>query len=128
MAQRPGGLKSRAYSAPLVPNKRSDGTDMGNTMGLPPFETGDEDEIAGDPFFQRYNFPQTAGPQIEASSSSVDSSSDTEGPLSPTHVKGRQSGLPETLPSPMSPVLSIAVCYHSSLALDILGSMYAASS
>lgn len=117
MAQRPGGLKSRAYSAPMVPKNRTDASET-NTMGLPPLETGDEDEIAGDPFFQRYNFPQAGGP-VEASSSSIDSSSDTEGPLSPTHVKGRQSGLPETLPSPRSPVLSVAVRYYYSLALNL---------
>jgi hypothetical protein len=116
-AQRPGGLKSRAYSAPLVPMNRPDGS-RNDHMGLPPLETGDEDEIAGDPFFQRYNFPQAGRPAVEASSSSVDSSSDTEGPLSPTHVvKNRQPGLPETLPSPRSPVLSVAVGHRPSLAL-----------
>ncbi|KAF2470591.1 ras GEF [Lindgomyces ingoldianus] len=98
--QRPG-LKSRAYSAPMIPKNHVDGTENDH----------DDEEIAGDPFFQRYNFPQ-AGAQSkeagEASSSSVDGSSDTEGPLSPTHIKNRQAGATDSLPSPQSPAPSVA--------------------
>jgi hypothetical protein len=100
----------------MVPKNRADASGV-DPMGLPPLETGEEDEIAGDPFFQRYNFPHQSGPAVEASSSSVDGSSDTEGPLSPTHVKSRQHGLPDTLPSPRSPVLSVAVRPWSSVCL-----------
>jgi hypothetical protein len=72
---------------------------------------GEEEEIAGDPFFQRYNFPSGEASKEEASSSGdgLDSSSDTEGPLSPTHIKGRQSAFADALPSPRSPVPSVAV-------------------
>ncbi|PSN63703.1 ras GEF [Corynespora cassiicola Philippines] len=107
--QRPAIL-NRAYSAPLIPKARGDGPDddhMGD-LGEPP----DGDEIAGDEFFQRYHFPHSAAAQAtaEQSGSSVDSSSDTEGPLSPTHLnmKSRQTGLADALPSPRSPAPSIA--------------------
>jgi len=107
-AQRPGGLKSRAYSAPMIPKNRADGP-ANDHMGDVLAEHGDDEEIAGDPFFQRYNFPHTGEPGNEASSSSLDSSSDTEGPLSPTHIKARLPSLTEALPSPRSPVTSVAV-------------------
>lgn len=100
MAQRPGGLKTRAYSAPMVPKKNVEGAGSDQTGDQEP-----EDEIAGDPFFQRYNFPQTEEAPDEASSSS----SDTEGPLSPTHITARTPALADTLPSPRSPVASVAV-------------------
>ena len=73
-------------------------------------ELADDEEIACDPFFQRYNFPQAdEAADEEGSTSSPDGSSDTEGPLSPTHIKGRPSILAESLPSPRSPALSIIV-------------------
>lgn len=104
----PASVKHRAYSAPMIPRHRGDGTEdePAGTLGDP----GDDDEIAGDEFFQRYHFPQ-AGPAAhdEASSSSVDSSSDTEGPMSPTHIKSRQPGQSDALPSPRSPAPSVAV-------------------
>ncbi|KAF2005293.1 rap guanine nucleotide exchange factor 4 [Amniculicola lignicola CBS 123094] len=102
MAQRPG-LKNRAYSAPMIPRSRLDGAEQDH-MGEMHCEPGEDDEIAGDPFFQRYNFPQTDEPldREEASSSSADSSSDTEGPLSPTHITTRVPTTP-ILPAPQSP-------------------------
>ena len=110
-SQRPGALKHRAYSAPLVPKNCIPGEDdqhLADALGGDP---ADDDEIAGDPFFQRFNFPQPHIPlKEEASSSSVDSSSDTEGPLSPTHVKGRHpQAVDNSLPSPRSPAPSVAV-------------------
>ncbi|KAF2017060.1 ras GEF [Aaosphaeria arxii CBS 175.79] len=105
-AQRPGALKNRAYSAPMIPKNRHDGGDDDHMADMLAGEACDEDEIAADPFFQRYNFPQSDIPhqQQDASSSSVDSSSDTEGPLSPTHVKGRQPTAAEySQNSPQSP-------------------------
>ncbi|KAF2793913.1 ras GEF [Melanomma pulvis-pyrius CBS 109.77] len=107
-AQRPGNLKIRAYSAPLVPKYRVAGTeqDLDALAG----DHCEDDEIAGDPFFQAsYNFPQSGAlANDDASSSSADSSSDTEGPLSPTHVKNRQQALADSQPSPRSPVPSVA--------------------
>ncbi|KAF2258752.1 ras GEF [Lojkania enalia] len=101
-APRPG-LKMRAYSAPMAPkdHHRTEHDHMGG-------EPCDDEEIAGDPFFQRFNFPQGQEPaQKDASSSSVDSSSDTEGPLSPTHIKSRRPERADTLPSPRSPTASV---------------------
>ncbi|KAF2273354.1 ras GEF [Westerdykella ornata] len=107
-SQRPSGLKSRAYSAPLVHRNRLDAAE--HMAGIPATELPEDEEIAEDPFFQRFNFPES-GPSAarEPSSSSVDGSSDTEGPLSPTFVKNRQPGPSETVPSPKSPVQSVAV-------------------
>ncbi|KAF1852159.1 ras GEF [Cucurbitaria berberidis CBS 394.84] len=83
--QRPG-IKTRAYSAPIVPKNDAEGADD--------LERADEDkegdEIADDAFFQRYHFPHPVeSTKEEASDSSLDSSSDTEGPLSPAHLKQR---------------------------------------
>ncbi|OCL08956.1 ras GEF, partial [Glonium stellatum] len=105
--QRPG-LKSRAYSAPMVPKSHLDGPDNDHLGDIAGGEPGDDEEIAADPFFQRYNFPQTdEAAEDEGSSSSPDGSSDTEGPLSPSHIKGRPSVLADSMPSPRSPALSI---------------------
>ncbi|KAF2866100.1 ras guanine nucleotide exchange factor domain-containing protein [Massariosphaeria phaeospora] len=90
--QRPDGIKGRANSAPMYPKNHHDGPDD-HMDDLLAGEPCDDDEISADPFFQRYNFPQSTEPcPEEASSSSVDSSSDTEGPLSPTHLLSRQPG------------------------------------
>ncbi|KAH6618460.1 ras guanine nucleotide exchange factor domain-containing protein [Boeremia exigua] len=94
------GLKSRAHSAPMVPPERA-------------YEAQDGDEIADDAFFQRYHFPQAVGSTAEEPADSdvdVDSSSDTEGPLSPTHAAHRQprdgDGPPDQSPeSDDAPVL-----------------------
>ena len=85
-AQRPG-VKTRAYSAPNAPNSDADAADDLETAD----EDKDGDAIADDAFFQRYHFPLPVAPtKEEPSDSSLDSSSDTEGPLSPNHVKHRQ--------------------------------------
>jgi hypothetical protein len=106
----PPSLKQhRAYSAPMIPKHHGHGTEDDDLQG----HLGDpDDEIAGDEFFQRYHFPQTGQPDMEdASSSSADSSSDTEGPLSPTHVKikTRYPGPADALSGPRSPAPSVAV-------------------
>ena len=104
------GLKSRAYSAPMVSKSHLDGPDNEHLGDTASGELADDEEIVGDPFFQRYNFPQAdEAADEEGSSSSPDGSSDTEGPLSPTHIKGRPSILAESFPSPRSPTLSITV-------------------
>ncbi|KAF1916990.1 ras guanine nucleotide exchange factor domain-containing protein [Ampelomyces quisqualis] len=77
-------MKSRAYSTPIVPQAKA----VEDNASL---YSQDGEEIADDAFFQRYDFPQpVASTKKEVSESSVDSSSDTEGPLSPTHMKNRQ--------------------------------------
>ena len=81
------GLKSRAHSAPMSPPAGADA----NPHDDRPYEPQDGDEIANDSFFQRYHFPHAvASTAEEPSESDVDSSSDTEGPLSPTHAAHRQ--------------------------------------
>ena len=73
-------MKTRAYSASAVPKQDADGADE-----------LDREEITDDSFFQRYHFPQPVETaKDETSEHSLDSSSDTEGPLSPTHNKYRQ--------------------------------------
>jgi len=93
----------------MVSKSHLDGLDSEH-LGDTASEVADDEEIADDPFFQRYNFPQAdEAADEEGSSSSPDGSSDTEGPLSPTHIKGRPSILAESLHSPRSPALSITV-------------------
>jgi hypothetical protein len=91
--QRPA-LKGRAYSHPAVPkNQHSEsGIPEGNADNASLYSQ-DGEEIANDAFFQRYHFSPPAGTTAEeADERSVDSSSDTEGPLSPTHLKSRTAG------------------------------------
>ena len=85
------GLGHRTHSAPMTP-----GIDRPERESPPQ----DGDEIANDSFFQRYHFPQPgASPAQQPQDSDgddahrdndADSSSDTEGPLSPTHAAHRQ--------------------------------------
>ncbi|KAF2115597.1 ras guanine nucleotide exchange factor domain-containing protein [Lophiotrema nucula] len=101
------GLKSRAYSAPMVPKDHFDGTENDHMGEGLQGEPGDDGEIADDPFFQRYNFPQSGAPMDEeASGSGRASDSDTEGPMSPTHINTRAPERAGTLPSPRSPAVS----------------------
>jgi len=82
-------MKTRAYSAPNVP--RTD--DAATTTQLGSTDEGCEsEEITDDAFFQRYHFPHKVpcADEDEDGGSSAESSSDTEGPLSPTHAKDRQ--------------------------------------
>jgi hypothetical protein len=84
--QRPA-IKGRAYSTPIVPQHQPKTLADDNAS----LYSHDGEEIADDAFFQRYHFPQPVETtKEEASESDVDSSSDTEGPLSPTHVRNRQ--------------------------------------
>ncbi|KAJ4356307.1 uncharacterized protein N0V89_004338 [Didymosphaeria variabile] len=103
---RPPNLKNRAHSAPMIPKNHHHGTEDDDAMQS--LGEGAEDwEIAGDEFFQRYHFPDAVQPtKLEISSSSVDSSSDTEGPLSPTNLKGRHPLQMDAPPSPRSPAPS----------------------
>jgi hypothetical protein len=84
--------KGRAISTPAVPKSEASG---GPSVAAYP-EEHEEEEIADDAFFQRYHFPQPGDQaHAELSPDSRDSSSDTEGPLSPTHLQTRQpSGAP----------------------------------
>jgi hypothetical protein len=125
-AGRPGNLKIRAYSAPMVPKYRVAGTEQDHEGDLLAGDLEPGEDITDDPFFREYDFPQTGPGELdeEASSSSADSSSDTEGPLSPTHLKNRhqhlhqqqqqqyQQSLTESQSSPRSPVPSVAVSLH----------------
>lgn len=104
------GPKNRAYSAPHGHGLADSTAASQLASDLP-----EDDEIVVDPFFQRYNFPQPQGLRHEASkgsSSSLDGSSDTEGPLSPTNVKGRPP-FADAFPSPRSPAPSVGVCHAS---------------
>ncbi|KAL7773402.1 hypothetical protein CFE70_003366 [Pyrenophora teres f. teres 0-1] len=86
--QRPG-MKTRAYSAPNVP--RTDDAAASTQLGSTD-EGCETEEITDDAFFQRYHFPHQAPctEEEDEGGSSAESSSDTEGPLSPTHAKDRQ--------------------------------------
>jgi len=83
--QRPG-IKHRAYSTPNHSQNHSQASAADDNASL---YSQDGEEIADDAFFQRYHFPPpiTSTKEEEASG---DSSSDTEGPLSPTHMLSRQ--------------------------------------
>ena len=85
-AQRPG-VKGRAYSTPLVPKSQDKGAEDNASL-----YSMDGEEIANDAFFQRYLFTPPVGVTKvdDASEPPVVSSSDSEGPLSPTHIKNRQ--------------------------------------
>ena len=88
-------------------------------------DPGDDDdiledhEIADDPFFTRFNFPSTTNIDADArqdeepaSPESLDSSTDNEGPLSPTsrHIRARPDSSVEPLGSPLSPRAPWKVC------------------
>ena len=93
----------------MIPKNHHDGAGDDDATSSPG-EHGDDWEIAGDEFFQRYHFPDAAPPpRLDISSSSVESYSDTEGPLSPTNLKGRHPLQMDQLPAPRSPALSAAV-------------------
>lgn len=81
-------MKNRAHSAPSVPKLAEEGSHDDDDAAD---EDKDGEEIADDAFFQRYHFPQPVETKEEPSDSGVDSSSDTEGPLSPTHMQQRQA-------------------------------------
>lgn len=135
---RPPTTKYRAQSAPSVPKNHAsprarcleeqeeDGTGSDSDNATPALsgETGDDDEIARDEFFQRYHFPQPSSssspghakkkrgnsmvPGDAESESARSSSDDTEGPISPTAVrtKARMSGTGEPPRSPAASIVS----------------------
>lgn len=114
-AQRPG-IKTRAYSAPNVPKSDTDGgSELDRTD-----EASEADEIADDAFFQRYHFPQPTAlsTQHEEGDSSAESSSDTEGPLSPTHHKDRQAAL-DAASEPSTSVSTIACWGGTTLTISV---------
>ncbi|KAF1808577.1 ras GEF [Eremomyces bilateralis CBS 781.70] len=110
-------MKSRAYSAPLVSNNQSqfqdsedddsdgDGDNEDEEEDGNPAELGDE--ITGDPFFQRYNFPTSNSREQERDGVSEEKSSpDTKGPASPArpNARPRPDSVAEPLASPITPM------------------------
>ena len=97
-SRRPG-FKSRAFSAPQLPK------DINRSPPVADQDSGGEpgyaEEIAEDPFFQRYDWPQQSvrGRGHHSSRSSRENSSDTEGPLSPRSLRGDTSTI-SSVPSP----------------------------
>jgi hypothetical protein len=103
--------ENRAYSVPMIPKHSGHGPDPeDNTSAHHSGDHCDDEEIAGDEFFQRYHFPQSAKEE-DLSESSADSSSDTEGPISPTHVQNRLPAHAEEAASSRSPETSVAVSF-----------------
>lgn len=120
-AQRPAALKNRAHSAPMVHAGAGAGGPRDDGYAQDSLDAPAEDEeIADDPFFQRYNFPTpTSQPPLSAGlpsiaphePSSPESNSDTElGPLS-SALNTRLPGVAEEagLPSPRSPLIPFGV-------------------
>jgi hypothetical protein len=105
--QRPP-LKARAQSAPLVPKVQAQVPPHNrapeNGTEAPATEPGDE-EIADDPFFQRYSFPQTEGAEEESQTSSPREAEAESSPISPQHnqLRPRPDSAAEPVASPMSP-------------------------
>ncbi|KAF2839551.1 ras GEF [Patellaria atrata CBS 101060] len=97
-------LKGRAYSEPLVQSTQTSGVDNENLADdFLGDEFGEGDEIVGDPFFQRFDITQSSHiGRVETNLSSGESSSDGEGPLSPTHVKSRSGAGADPFESPYS--------------------------
>lgn len=119
-AQRPAALKHRAYSAPMVGAGAGAGGPRDDGLAQDSLDAPAEDEeIADDPFFQRYNFPTPATAPLSGGlptiaphePSSPESNSDNEmGPLS-TVPNTRLPGVAEEagLPSPRSPLIPFGV-------------------
>jgi len=116
-AQRPG-VNQRSNSAPLVPKLSPSSTqiqekeaerqvDDEDTLSDEDVGTDEEEEIAEDPFFQRYNLPAADEvPEDAKTDESEDEPEDTEGPLSPTstQARARPDSTAEPLASPRSPI------------------------
>jgi hypothetical protein len=110
-AQRPS--QSRAHSTPQLPKSQllgpEDGDDSdGDALDSDPAE---DEEIADDPFFQRFDMSQT---EEELRSPTASQDSDTEGPLSPTstQMRHRPDSTAQPLGSPLSPRSPISVCVY----------------
>ncbi|KAF1991343.1 ras GEF [Aulographum hederae CBS 113979] len=115
-----------AYSTQQLPKSQLPGTDEHEDV-VDREQLLDDEEIAEDPFFQRYNSPTTTtaaasfstaaaaapgqeqhdnGAEDSEPSSDEDSDNDTEGPLSPTstQARARPDSTAEPLASPRSPI------------------------
>jgi hypothetical protein len=70
-------------------------------------DPGEDEEIADDPFFQRFDLSQTdrQDDELRSPTYSQDSSTDTETPLSPTstQMRARPDSTAAPLGSPLSP-------------------------
>jgi hypothetical protein len=103
----PRPSKSRAHSVPLVPKGQLAGPEYGNRAGVDTSDSdpGEDEEIADDPFFQRFDLSQTERVEDELRSPTTPQDSDTEGPLSPTstQMRHRPDSTAEPLGSPLSP-------------------------
>jgi hypothetical protein len=105
--QRPP-LKARALSAPLVPKARVKAPARKNNPDIDQDASSNDprdEEIADDPFFQRYSFPQTD--ETEEDPQPFDSREDEmdTAPLSPpsTQMRARPDSTAEPVGSPLSP-------------------------
>lgn len=109
-AQRPSN-KNRAHSAPLVPKSHLPGAKEATLADGDADEddlSEDDEEIADDPFFQRFDMPQSdrhEQPSLKVSTSYHAESEDGEGPLSPTStvMRARPDSTADPLGSPLSP-------------------------
>ena len=106
-SQRPP-LKVRALSAPLVPKARASASAHNQLAEIgqdaPVTDPADE-EIADDPFFQRYSFPHTEDAEEDSQESSPKEAVSECSPLSPpsTQLRPRPDSAAEPSESPMSP-------------------------
>lgn len=138
-AQRP--FKGRAHSAPLVPKVGTsynpggpsqevddDGSES-DDAGLFDDEPSDDEAIADDPFFQRFDLPQQSASKMNDPRGSFldhdhtgSEEEDTEGPLSPTSTvtRARPDSTAEPLQSPLNPNSPTSVCFIASKVLDCL--------
>jgi hypothetical protein len=111
-AQRP--TQSRAHSVPLIPKSQLPGSEDGNEAEehASDSDPAEDEEIADDPFFQRYDMAQTEREDEGLRSPTTSQDSDTEGPLSPTstQMRHRPDSTAEPLGSPLSPRSPISVC------------------
>jgi hypothetical protein len=102
-------LKSRAHSVPLVPKGQLPGPEDGNMAedDASDSDPSEDEEIADDPFFQRFDLSQTDRQEegLRSPTHSQCSSTDTETPLSPrsTQMRARPDSTAAPLGSPLSP-------------------------
>jgi hypothetical protein len=111
-AQRPS--RSRSHSTSFVPRGQLPGPENGNKAedDASNSDPGEDEEIADDPFFQRFEQSQTERVEEELRSPTASQDSDAEGPLSPTstQMRHRPDSTAEPLGSPLSPRSPISVC------------------
>jgi hypothetical protein len=109
VAQRPD-LKERAYSAPHIPKAQDASRQDEHALEEEDFDDDDgpaeDEEIAGDPFFQQYARAEGGAAETPGNSEPEDEGEeDSEGPLSPTSTatRFRPDSIAEPLGSPLSP-------------------------